>query len=129
MTSYQTQDVTFMSAPKRLVLLYSHILANLRKAGRAIELQDHPGQSQTLCKAREIVDELVFSLDREVGGALGSNLLNLYEYFQHEITQLDLHPDLGRLARLTDLVTILHGAWEAAAEQVAEQPVPAAVNE
>lgn len=123
--SYQTMDVTFMSAPRRVVLLYSHIVANLRQAIQAIENRDHPARSAALCQAREIVDELVFSLDREAGGALATNLLALYEYFQHEMTQVDFHPDGPRLTRLIGLVETLHEAWDQAASQLDALPVPA----
>ncbi len=123
--SYQTMDVTFMSAPRRLVLLYSHLIANLRKAGRAIELRDHPGRSEALCKSRDIVDELAFSLDQAAGGELATNLLGLYEYFKREITQVDFHPDTARLARVTSLIETLHEAWDQAAAQL-ESPSAAA---
>jgi flagellin-specific chaperone FliS len=59
---------------------------------------------------------------------VAGNLATLYEYFIHEITQIDLHPDGSRLARLLDLVTTLHQAWETAAQQLAESPDLAVAN-
>ena len=128
-TRYQAMDVQSMSGPRLVVFLYSHLLSSLKQGHRAIEVTDHESRCRALCRARDIVYELAFSLDRAAGGALAENLASLYEYFIHEITQVDLHPDAARLARVTDLIASLHQAWEAAAAQMDEAPVPAAVNQ
>ena len=127
-TRYRQNEVTCMSAARRVVFLYSQVVAALRHASRAIQVNDHASRSQALCQGREIVNELLVTLDHEAGGDLAENLVRLYEYFQHEITHLDFHPDGGRLARLTELVAMLHDAWEQAARQVAEQPASGTVN-
>ncbi len=127
-TKYQAMDVQSMSGPRLVVFLYSHLVSALRQGERAIEARDIEGRSKALCRARDIVYELAFSLDRANGGEIAENLAQLYEYFIHEITQADLHPDKARLVRLLEMVTSLHQAWEQAAVLVAETPVAAAVN-
>ena len=117
-----------MSGPRLVVFVYSHILAALRQGRRAIELKDHAARSTALCRARDLCDELIVTLDRQAGGPMAAQLAQLYEYYMHEITQVDLHPDASRLDKVIGLVATLHEAWEQAARQLTETPVPAAVN-
>jgi flagellar protein FliS len=126
---YQSMEITSMSGPRLVVFVYHHILGSLRAGHRAIGLKDHEGRCKALCRARDLVYELVGSLDREAGGELAANLFSLYEYFIHEITQIDLSNDAARLARLIELVVPLHEAWEGAARQLAEPTVPAGAGE
>jgi flagellar protein FliS len=125
---YQAMDLQGMSGPQLVVFLYSSLLASLRQAHRAIEAAEHESRCRALCRARDIVCELAFSLDRAAGGPLAENLASLYEYAIREITQVDLHPDAARLARLTGLIASLHEAWQSAAAQVAETEVAAAAR-
>ena len=126
---YRAMEVDGLSGPRLVVFTYSHILAALRQGHRAIGQKDHEARCRALCRARDLTYELLFSLDRERGGQVAENLAGLYQFFIREITQIDLHPDLRRLEKLVELVASLHEAWEAAARQVTEAPVPAAVNE
>lgn len=122
---YQTMEVGVVSGPRLVVLVYAHILAALRQGQRAIERKDHAARSAALCRARDLCAELAFTLDREAGAPIAGQLAQLYEYYIHEITQVDLHPDAGRLAKVTGLVATLHEAWEQAARQLAEPPAAA----
>ena len=126
---YQTMDVTGMAGPRLVVFTYSHILCSLRLAERAIGHEDHEGRCAALCRARDLVYELLYSLDEDQGGEVARNLAGLYQHFIREITQIDLHPDQRRLEKLVEMVATLHEAWQAAAREVTEAAVPAAVNE
>ena len=125
---YQMMEVTGMSGPRLVVFLYSHLLAALRQSHRAIGARDHEARCTALCLARDLVYELLFSLDRDAGGPLADDLTSLYQYFIREITEIDLRPDAARLATIIQLIASLHEAWEAAARQVAGDAVPTAVN-
>jgi len=122
---YQAMEIEGLSGPRLVVLVYANLLAALRQGHRAIGLQDHEARSKSLCRARDLVAELLLTLDREAGGQLAGNLTALYLFYIREITQVDLHPDAIRLAKLIELVATLHEAWQQAAAQLAEQPVPA----
>jgi flagellar secretion chaperone FliS len=126
---YQMMEVSGMSGPRLVVFLYSHLLASLQQGQRAISAMDHEARCTALCRARDLVYELFYSLDRDAGGQLAENLGALYQHYAREITEIDLRPNAARLAKLIQLIASLHEAWEAAARQVTETPVPAAVNE
>lgn len=115
-----------MSPARRVVYLYSHLLVQLRQAARYLETGEVLPRNQAAVKAREIVGELLFSLDFDAGGEIAANLGRLYEFLIWELTQFEFHPDRNRLAKATTIVSTLHEAWEGAARQVAELPAPTA---
>jgi flagellar protein FliS len=117
----QYLDSDIMSRPKEWLvpLLYEHLLARLRRAEVQIGARDFEGKAESLSKATEIVFELAGTLDHEHGGELAAHLSSLYAYFAGEILAVSRSLDCVRLQRLVTLVSELHEAWAAAAEQVA----------
>ncbi len=117
--SYQQNDVTSMSPARQVVFLYGHVLASLRQASRHLAQQDIEARTRSLSKAREILGELLCTLDFEAG-PVAHNLAGLYGWFMDETVQIDVTRDGARLTRLIGLISELHGAWEQAAQQVSE---------
>jgi flagellar protein FliS len=124
---YQQNDVTSMSPARQVVFLYSHVLASLRMASRHLAQQDIEARERAMTKARDILAELLATLDFEAGGQVARNLAGLYAWFIDETIQVEVTRDAARLTKLIGLVAELHGAWEQAAQQVSEAPAVAAV--
>lgn len=124
---YQQNDVASMSPARQVVFLYSHVLASLRQASRHLATKDVEARERSMNKARDIISELLCTLDFEQGGQIARNLAGLYGWFIDETIQIESSKDGARLTKLIGLVAELHGAWEQAAQQVSEAPVVAAV--
>ena len=114
---YQQVDVLTMSPAQRVLLLYNHLLVNLRRAKAALEARDIAGRSTRVAKALDVLNELVFSLDRENGGPLAERLAAIYVYLIGEIARADREQDPARLDRVIGLCASLHEAWVEAAKQ------------
>ncbi len=119
LSRYQETEVNAMSAPQRVVFLYSHLLSTLHQTGRLAASRSFEEYGRKLLRAQTIVQELLVSLDHEAGGDLAGQLAALYGYFLAELIALSVRPEPDRLGRLTLLVRELHEAWQKAAEQVA----------
>ncbi len=117
---YQQNDVFSMSPARRVVFLYGQTLASLRQAARYLEKGDIENRSRCMMRASEIVAELLCSLDFEAGGAISTNLAQLYTWIMSEIFEVDRLRDAKRLEKLTAIVAELHSAWNHAAAQVAD---------
>jgi flagellar protein FliS len=113
---YQEMDVLTMSPAGRLVLLYSHLVLSLRQARAAIAARDIATRAARLAKALDIVNELLFSLDREAGGRLAEQLAALYVHMLTELAAVDRKPDVARLDGVIETAVTLHQAWAAAAK-------------
>jgi len=116
LAEYGTNDVLAMSPAQRVVFLYTHLVASLRRAQRCLAGGDIEGRSNALCRAQVIVQELLAALDRDAGGEVAARLAALYGYFATEIIAIDAQRDAVRLERLTAMVTPLLGAWQQAAQ-------------
>lgn len=116
---YQQTQVVGSSREQLVVLLYEHLLANLRRAAIHIQRSDIEGKATSLQRASDIVFELLSSLDPEAGGELASRLGALYSYFISEIGTIGRTLDGKRLERLIAIIADLHVSWAAAARQVA----------
>lgn len=115
---YNQVEVLTLPAPRRLVLVYSHLLATLRLSRHQLNAREFEPLSKSLCKAQDIVNELLVTLDRDAGGGLAENLAALYVWCLSEIVAVGVRGDTGRLDRLIQLVTELHQAWDQAATEV-----------
>lgn len=124
---YQQNDVANMSPARQVVFLYGHVLASLRQASRHLAQKDIEARERSMSKARDILSELLCTLDFEQGGQIAKNLAGLYGWFIDETFQIEATRDAARLTRLIGLVAELHGAWEQAALQVSDTTAVAAV--
>jgi flagellar protein FliS len=115
---YQEVDVLTMSPARRLVLVMSHLVLSLRQARAAIVAGDVAARSARVTKGLDILNELLFSLDREAGGPLADQLAGLYVYMLAELSAVDRAPDAARLDRLIEMASTLHEAWAAAARSL-----------
>ncbi|HEY4321467.1 MAG TPA: flagellar export chaperone FliS [Gemmatimonadales bacterium] len=115
---YREMDVMAMTPARRLVMLYTHLLVQLRQARRHLEQGEIELRGERLLKAEEIVRELLISLNYEAGGSLARQLASLYEWLLKEFSAIHRKPDLKRLDAATKIVAELHEAWEGAANQL-----------
>ena len=123
---YREAEILTASPAQRVVMLYTHLLVNLRQ-GHAFLLQGKVEERiARLSKAHQVVEELLYSLDYEQGAEVAVNLGRLYEFWAEEILRLSRTPDAKRLARIVEQVAEMHEAWRTVAEEIAAAPVAAA---
>lgn len=119
--AYKNSQVVGSSREQLVVLLYEHLLANLRRAALQIHRRDFEGKADSLQRASDIVFELLSSLDTRAGGELASRLAALYSWFISEISAIGRSLDSQRLDKLIAIVSDLHESWSDAARQVARE--------
>lgn len=108
---YRETQVLTASPIQLVVIVYDHLLANLRRAAIATRSGDAEVRSTYLNRARASVNELLVALDRERGGDLARDLSTLYAYFLTELLDQGVSPDAERLERLTEQAATLRGAF------------------
>lgn len=119
--AYQQNRILGSTPEQLVVLLYEHLLLNLRRTTLHIQRGELEQKATTITRANDIVFELISALNHEAGGELASRLAALYSYFLSEIATVSRTLDVARLERLTALVASLHQSWADAARQVAAQ--------
>ena len=109
--AYQNSRVVGARRENLVVLLYERLLADLRGASTAIEQRQYEVKGDRLQHAREILFELLSSLDQDAGGDLAARLTSLYGFFITEINAVSHSLDTQRLGRVIDMVDGLYGSW------------------
>ena len=100
--------------PHRLVLmLMDGALQRIAAARGCIERGDRAQKAQLLQRSLAIIDELRASLDTAQGGALASNLSDLYEYMGRQLIRANAEDRVASLDEALALLTEIRGAWAA----------------
>lgn len=112
-TALAYRDVEILSAsPIRLVVItFDAALAALTRARTGITMSNRDLALSGLDKTRQLVGELLGSLDRERGGDLAARLASVYAFTLSELTDLGVRPDLARLDRTISMVRQLRDAF------------------
>ena len=116
----QYRELQVMSAsPARLtVLLFEHLEVVLRRAQTAIRSHQIEQRVENMGKAREILSELLGTLDIERGGDIALDLSMLYGFLLSEMVDVGIRRDVVRLGRLIGIVNTLSTGFALAAKQL-----------
>jgi flagellar protein FliS len=118
MTNYQTNayketKVKTASPGKIIVMLYDEAIKQL---SIAIDLIDEKNKqldrvNNAILKARDIITELMVSLDLEQGGDFAIQMFSLYQWFNDRLMEGNLKKDNAPLNQVRDMMTDIRGAW------------------
>ena len=77
---YKKLAIKTASRGQILIMLYEAAIQHVKKATVAIDKKDTPAKCQAIGKAHDIINELLNTLDFEVGGAIAQDLQRLYNF-------------------------------------------------
>jgi len=98
--------------PLELVcLLYQHAIDAVQDARTHLAGGNIAARAKAISKAIGILGELTSALNPEVGGSIGSNLKQLYEYMTLRLTEANIRQQDGPLAEIERLLNTLGQAW------------------
>jgi flagellar protein FliS len=113
---YREAEVLSASPAQLVVIVYEHLLINLRRARLQLAAADAEARSESLARARAALTELLVSLDEDKGGELAARLRALYLFFLGELSVLGVKPDAQRLDAIIGLAGELHEAFAQVAQ-------------
>ena len=108
---YREREVLTASPEKLVVVIYDHILVNLRRARLAIESGNIEQRVQALGKARDGVMELLVSTDVDRGGEIASNLRALYAFAFRELMSIGRSLDTNQIDKISGILSNLREAF------------------
>lgn len=107
------------ASPARLtVMLFEHLEVVLRRAQTAMRNAQIEQRIENLQRAREILSELLGTLDIEHGGDIALELSMLHGFLLGELVDVGIRRDEVRLGRLIGIVHTLSSAFSTAAAQL-----------
>jgi flagellar secretion chaperone FliS len=115
---YREMQVLSASPSRLTVLLFEHLEVVLRRAQSAIRSEQVALRVDSMGRAREIVSELLGTLDIERGGEIALDLSMLYAFLLSEMVDVGMRRDVAHLGRLIGIVHTLSTAFALAATQL-----------
>ena len=108
------------ASPHKLVsLLYATLAGQIANARGALARRDIAEKGRAIGHAVRILEEgLRAPLDLPAGGAIATNLHDLYEYMVHRLTLANVKNDDAALSECARLVETLREGWNGIADQV-----------
>jgi flagellar protein FliS len=112
-------EIHAASPEKLLVIVFEQLVVQLDRARIAMERKDIELRVVSLRRARNLVTELLTTLDFEKGGALADQLSDIYVYMLYELVDIGQRGDLRVMGKLVNIAKELRDGFVGAAAQVA----------
>lgn len=117
--SYQKMQSNYLAnevmqaSPKRLIeLLLEGCIKNLKLAIIAIDKEDVNLAHNKLVRAQDIISELRYSINEEVGGEVAQQFIQLYEYINNQLVLANLKKDKAVVEKIEGMVEELLATWK-----------------
>lgn len=117
--SYQKMQSNYLAnevmqaSPKRLIeLLLEGCIKNLKLAVIAIDKEDVNLAHNKLVRAQDIISELRYSINEEVGGEVAQQFIQLYEYINNQLVLANLKKDKAVVEKVEGMVEELLTTWK-----------------
>src|SRR6185436_2214513 len=91
--TYREREVLTASPVRLVVIMYDHLLANLRRAQMAADSDNVELYADALNRARDTVMELLVTIDTDSGGEIARQLRWLYTFLLGEFFELIITVD------------------------------------
>lgn len=115
----QTQSEVAYASPHRLVqMLMEGALEKMATAKGQIDRKDYEGKSRHITWAISILNGLRSSLDMKAGGAIATNLDDLYSYMTRRLIDANVSNDTEVIDEVSSLMLEIKGAWDAMPDEV-----------
>ncbi|WP_043580175.1 flagellar export chaperone FliS [Gemmatimonas phototrophica] len=119
--SYREMEIQAAGAEKLLCIVFEQLVVNLERARISMERQDIELRVVSLRRARNILTELLATLDFEKGGAIAIQLADLYQFMLYELVDIGQRGDVVTMRKLVNIASQLRDGFVGAQQQLASQ--------
>jgi flagellar protein FliS len=111
---YKQTAVKTANRGQIVIMLYEAAIQNVKKAAVAIDQKDIPAKGVAIGKAHDIINELLNTLDFEVGGNIAKDLERLYNFMTEQLVKANLEISKEPLQTVQKLLETLLDGWKGA---------------
>lgn len=114
---YKQTAVLTANRGQVLLMLYEAAIRNCKQAIIHIENKDIPAKGKAIVKTHDIVNELVNSLNHEIGGKIAEELERLYNFIIEQLMKANVENTKEPLEASLKVLETLYSGWKVAVEQ------------
>lgn len=118
---YKQTQVKTADRGQLLLMLYEAAIRHTKKAIEAIDAKDLATKGMSIGKVHDIVNELVNTLDFNVGGTIATDLERLYTFMTEQLVEANIENSKEKLVKVQKLLETLLEGWRGAVQQVNQQ--------
>lgn len=115
---YKQMAIKTANRGQILLMLYEAAIQNVKKATIALDKKDIPGKGSAIGKAHDIINELMNTLNHEVGGQIAQDLERLYVFIAEQLVKANFENNKEPLLLVQRILENLLSAWREAVDQV-----------
>ena len=109
--AYKKASVNTLDQNKLIIMLYDGAIKNANFAVQYMESGEIEKVHDSLIKTKNIVTELLATLNMEQGGEIAKNLKSLYSYMFSQLIEANMEKKSEPVLTVIDLLKELRGAW------------------
>ena len=115
---YKQMAVKTANRGQILIMLYEGAIQHIKRAMVALDKKDLVTKGKSIVKAHDIINELLNTLDFEVGGQVAIDLERLYNFITEQLIKANLENSKEALESAQKVLETLLSGWKTAVEQV-----------
>lgn len=119
--AYKQTGIKTANRGQLLIMLYETAIQNLKRAEMAIDAKNLAAKGTAVGKTHDILNELLNTLDHDVGGDISANLERLYHFMIEQLIQgnaMGLVPEAKvKFQTVQKLMETLLDGWRVAVAQ------------
>ena len=109
--AYKKASVNTLDQNKLIIMLYDGAIKNANFAVEYIKSGEIEKVHDSLIKTKNIVTELLATLNMDHGGEIAKNLKSLYSYMFSQLIEANMDKKPEPVLTVIDLLKELRGAW------------------
>jgi len=109
--AYKKASVTTKDQGTLILMLYDGAIRFLKTADKKIEIDELEGAHTYIVRAKNIISELLTSLDAENTGRVGSSLKSLYVYMYNRLIDANIQKNRSYIQEVCELMIELREGW------------------
>lgn len=113
-SQYKKTSIETATKPQILILLYEAAIRHIRRAQTAIDEKKTAEKGIAIGKAHDIVNELMTSLDFNIGGEVAKELERLYNYVIEKLMEANFQNKRESLESCQKILENLLDGWKQA---------------
>ena len=115
---YRTTAIKTANRGQILLMLYEGAIQNVKKATLAVQNKDLVAKGTYIGKTHDIINELLNTLNFEVGGDIARDLDRLYNFMIGQLVKANMENTTEPLVAVQKSLETLLSGWRVAVEQV-----------
>lgn len=110
--AYQENSVTTATPGELTLMLYNGCIKFINQAKHSIVVKDIETKNINITKARDIINELIITLNMNV--PISKDMRSLYEFINRTLIEASIKNDVKKLDEAAELVTEFRDTWKQA---------------